>query len=863
MTLRGLISISASSRIVLIASVFSAIIAGSLLYTVLNLSSSILYVGIIAAMSFGLTGMIYTGHENDPSPKEDHYPDEEEKTRSCSGLALQGEPKKGKVTFAFSYVDVLASVTLLFCVAIVFMIPSMGTLLVWTDWAMIPVGNYVRVAAAVLLTTFLPGYFSLGILNLSKRLKAVEVLLLSYLLSLFFVATWSMLASAVNLTLDKSGVLLLVLLNALTFIAFSVRRSAMGFSQKTWLTTAKIGGLQHGQKNLYATICTVSAFVFVLAMSYRLFNYPPAIWETDQWFNHGIARLYEKFGNQVFTTRLQPVNTDYPRWFHIYLGSLFAVSGAPTTNTYLLISFTNMFGLLALYLLASSFSKRSGDKIAPIASVLALFSGLGWTYDLWSKSIGFPGSPLTRLYQSSISTYDIFFANTFFGSAHPELTTALQVMGLPALLSLLWLTNRDDLRGLGQYALVAILTSLSSLAHVVEGGMFVAILLFGASVSERISWRVCFAALIGVLLTGALGAIMPDKYYVTLGAYYLTLGLASVSVLVSFVRQKHLINVVSVVSSKDRRPLAIVISVAGMTLWLALFLLWRLSGYSSFNVWWDCPRCVTTVPLYLYPNRFGILGLLSIPAVAFVLLVWRKGTRGVALVCGLAIVALVLGRLWMLPQLYKYTGLEEFRWNKYVALALTIPTALMLWRWLADNVRKRTVRRIFLGGFLLALILFSGLASTVLYSGFTGLAYTTALTWRPDRTNTPEFALLLSHELAPDEMIAIQFIVDNLKTSNAVAIVGGLYWASGGFTFMKLTFLGGLLKNQTFSLNGLYGLKNSTTIYQRLAAAKVTFIYLGLDDQEILSQHTQLYNAIRALNAAFQNDQVTVYSFNP
>ena len=79
---------------------------------------------------------------------------------------------------------------------------------------------------------------------------------------------------------------------------------------------------------------------------------------------------------------------------------------------------------------------------------------------------------------------------------------------------------------------------------------------------------------------------------------------------------------------------------------------------------------------------------------------------------------------------------------------------------------------------------------------------------------------------------------------------------------MKLTFLGGLLKNQTFSLNDLYGLKNSTATYQRLAAAKVTFIYLGLDDQEILSQHAQLYNAIRALNVAFQNDQVTVYSFN-
>ena len=233
--------------------------------------------------------------------------------------------------------------------------------------------------------------------------------------------------------------------------------------------------------------------------------------------------------------------------------------------------------------------------------------------------------------------------------------------------------------------------------------MFVAILLFGVlGLRENI--------MESLLLSPhrcpsyrPVGSIMPDRYYVTLSAYYLTLTLAGIAVLVSFVKQRHRMKSTSSVSSKNRLRLAIALSAAGLALWMALLLLWRLSGYSSFNIWWDCPRCAITVPPYLYPSRFGILGLLSIPAVAFALFVWRKETRGVALVCGLAIVALVLGRFWMFPQLYKYTGLEEFRWNKYAALALTSPNcSICCADGFRDNVRKRTVsthlpRRVFVG----------------------------------------------------------------------------------------------------------------------------------------------------------------------
>ena len=129
--------------------------------------------------------------------------------------------------------------------------------------------------------------------------------------------------------------------------------------------------------------------------------------------------------------------------------------------------------------------------------------------------------------------------------------------------------------------------------------------------------------------------------------------------------------------------------------------------------------------------------------------------------------------------------------------------------------------------------------------------------------NTYEFNAILSHQFTPDEMTAIQYVIDNLGSGEAVAFVGGTYWNQGSLTFMKLAFLGGLLMNQTFSLNGLYGLKTRNATYQKLSAARVVFIYLNLEDRDILRQHAQVYEAVTGLNVAFQNDQVTVYSFKP
>jgi hypothetical protein len=874
---------------VLLVSLFSAILTGLFVRSVtLDLASGIVYSTLAAVVSFGLTSLILLK----TAPKD--FPENWNPNTNPSP-AMEGEHVRRPV---FTWNDIFVLLALFASAGLIYLVPSMGVNLIWADWLAIPIQNYTRIAAAVLLTTFLPGYFLLEALDWRREFKGLEVILLSALLSLFVVPLVAAVASNFGLTPVRYEAPVLVGLNCAVFFAFLGSR-LIATPDRTWLPVSAVSGARElwsaavrsvsrmlgagDPERLYRNISIVGILGLVLAISYRLFPYPPYL-VADQWPHHAAARLYETYGNQIFATGLVPYYAqgrvpNYPQWFHIYLGSLFSVSGAPSVNTYFLISFMNIFGLMALYLLALALFKKGNRAIATVALALALFSGFGWIYQLWLNAFGpyslpivgpYPAADMLRqLYQTSISTYDVWLANTFFGSAHPDLTSGLQVMALPAMLILLTLTARANLNGSTRYILVGLLMSLSFLGHVQEGGMFAVILLFAIIFSEKIigAWKVALATLAGTGLSGAIGFILPDRYYPSLGPFYATLAVSAIAVGVAFARRK--LRGRAVPTHPPHARLAIALSAAGLATWVALFLLWRLSGYNAFNIWWDCPACATTVPPYIYPTRFGILGLLAIPAIAFLALAWRDKARGMALIYGFAAAALVLGRLWIAPKLLQFpagVGIEEFRSNKYLALALTLPTAFFLWRGLKGLATCRRPANWLIAGFFLSLVLSSGFASTILYGEFTTLSYTTAEIPTPDLSGVdagqrfPGFAILNSHELSSEELAAIQYVVDHLQSGEAVAMMGGLKWGSNSFPYAKVALIGGLLQNQTFSLTNLYELDNRSEIYERLSEARVRFVYLTPQDIGVLKEHQPLFQEITELPIAFANSEVTIYT---
>jgi hypothetical protein len=172
-----------------------------------------------------------------------------------------------------------------------------------------------------------------------------------------------------------------------------------------------------------------------------------------------------------------------------------------------------------------------------------------------------------------------------------------------------------------------------------------------------------------------------------------------------------------------------------------------------------------------------------------------------------------------------------------------------------------------IAGFLLSVVLSSGFASTILYGEFTTLSYTTAeipippdLACQEAGQRFPGYAILNSHELSAEELAAIQYVTNHLRSGEAVAIMGVLSWCTSSLAYSKVALLGGLLQNQTLSLTSLYKVANESDAYRKLSAGRVRFVYLNQQDLNALKGHQVLFQAITALPIAFANNEVTVYA---
>ena len=433
---------------------------------------------------------------------------------------------------------------------------------------------------------------------------------------------------------------------------------------------------------------------------------------------------------------------------------------------------------------------------------------------------------------------------------------------------LLVLANRSDLKGWIRYALISLLTALAFLGHVAEGGMFAATLVLAVILTGRMpnAWKIAFATFLGVVITGAIAAMIPDGYYLSLGAYYATLALSAIAIPLAWLRKKLSFGPLRTLPSPSAKwtvRLALLLSLVGLAGWVSLILVWRTFD-AGFNWYWTWP--LFSVPPYMYPSRYGVLGLLAIPAVIFIIFVWKREVRGLPLILGFAVVAFALSRIWMLPQsLRAGFYLEEFRQSKYVALALTLPVAFFVWKSLGTLCRRRHLGRFLLGGFLVSVLLSAGFGSTILYGEFTALTFATSPIPNPDLGPSgigapPAFGQISTHQLSPDELGGLQYLTDNVKLDHRVAVIGTLDWVPGGFPYAKVTFMSGLLRNQTYSLSDLYDAKNNTEIYGKLAQEKVQFVYLNQQELGILKNHPALYRAISQLPIAYSNQQVTIYA---
>lgn len=409
--------------------------------------------------------------------------------------------------------------TLISVVAVLFIPPYTGSMLEWME---IPLTNWLRFFSSLLLTTFLPGYFFLQILDRKNSISgAAALIVLSYLLSIFitFLTGYSILLTnnSISSTAPQT-VLSINLLLALFHYLSNIRRKREATTQIELPQTLL----------LFSILLTI--VVGSLIVMYNNFPLTPG----DMWTHHGQAIQYSKYF---------PPLESYPYLFHIYLASLFSLSGIPSAITEQSLYILNFMPVLAFYLALKSWFNRDEDKRIPtIALLLSTLLGFGGICALYLKFIDPTLSIVPLLAETTSKTYDIYMRILYL----PDIVAPIWSIGLPVFFSLLYFLNKN-MDNITRAVVISFLVAVGYLGHEAEVILFT-IVLFSYTLffRQRHSAKLGLYVTLGLLVVFLLDLVAPIHVYIlmkprtTLSLPFISsLVLAIMTYILETVKDKH------------------------------------------------------------------------------------------------------------------------------------------------------------------------------------------------------------------------------------------------------------------------------------------------------------------------------------
>ena len=206
-----------------------------------------------------------------------------------------------------------------------------------------------------------------------------------------------------------------------------------------------------------------SLLMILIVSTYYLFG---GITIGDQWFHQGRTLLF--LSGSIREVALSLGEISYPPFQSAILATLTTLSGVPLVNTYASIAFLNIIYIFGFYFFFSAWMPANMQRAKILAcTLLAISSGFGWIYLLGLTVTTNPVVSEKSVLDTIVSTepFDIFQPTNFSLSAHPEFSTGLIYIALPAgfvLLGVLrgYLTNKFTFT-----IMVTVISVLGILSH--------------------------------------------------------------------------------------------------------------------------------------------------------------------------------------------------------------------------------------------------------------------------------------------------------------------------------------------------------------------------------------------------------------
>jgi len=325
----------------------------------------------------------------------------------------------------------------------------------YIPWEQVKSIDIISLANAIAFSFLLPGYGLVVLLDKNRRLTLPNKLLLAYLISIIFVALPSYVGASLGYPIADVE-LFVISLYAVIFILFLLRQpkitSAGFYYLWTTLNRKSLSRVYRELKNRIPEFAVfTSLFALVVFYTYYLNDNHIVV---DQWFHHGRALLIgsdvfkkiasAEFYEDPYTDFGSDITQIYPPIFSSLLAGFFSLSNSASVNAYVSIGFLNAMPIFGFCYFFTTWVPQNMKRAALLATTLfVLSSGFGWIYAVNLAIISppsyviQPGTSIDILANVTTTAYDIGLPTTFINVGHPDITSPLIIIALPAGFTLL------------------------------------------------------------------------------------------------------------------------------------------------------------------------------------------------------------------------------------------------------------------------------------------------------------------------------------------------------------------------------------------------------------------------------------------
>jgi hypothetical protein len=809
-------------------------------YVLIPKSISIPLSIIISALIYALT-MYYSQSSNRENYNDLHLKskDNNEIIESEKQFSAK-ELSKSFILFVFIYAT-----------AITICAFSNPEFLIYKNWNEISVIEIIQLGTSIMLTFFLPGYAILLIMTIADRLRPLLRIIAAYLFSILITGLSTYILAVFYGAQETQIKDFLLTLNVIIIVILLVSR----FSKiRNKVNIAYISHNIFTRKNIplseiqsilsslkaknYEILAFGSLFALLIISTYYLYG---GITIGDQWFHQGRSMMI--LSGSFEQVAASGLDSDYYPFQPALIAGLTSLSGVPLVNTFASTAFLNIVPLFSFYYFYSRWIPQKMQRANLLASSLfVICSGFGWIYLI--SLVTTTGAPISEHSTietiSSIRSY-ILMPSNFIIASHPDFSTALIFITIPAGLVLLGLIRQILQSRIIFTIILTVITVLGILSHE-EFYLFIIVasivpILFRIKQGQYVYLAFIFA----FSIVYAINIISPQNYYnytEVFGHPLLTISIIFVPVMwIIYLATQKLGKILGLLPKKVLNPpsisfdfirkfverdtkaryiMPLIIIVPVTLLYVTSFAFVALVPPSDAND----EALQGKVSWYQYPMKLGLAGLLGL---AFILSYFFKRFEKEIFIFGIIIVIAIL------------TGpyYDEHRFSKYVMLGIIPLASLFIYKILDMRFKSKPI----INGIIIMIIVITGSLSTLLFVGYNSLAF-----------QNHDYLHDLGRRNFPSEsefhlMEALRNSTDISSGRYNVISTPGEYNFYKGTLLTKLSTFGGFPTGKLLQGRFVLNVTNLDSLFRLLDYTNTKFIVIP--KESVKQQETKLSEAVR------------------